>query len=189
MMQTWNNRDKKVSWTAPVTDLPCIVTRGDLGNLCGYVGVEPDHPWHGKSYLDISSEITVHGGVTYSAPCQEGYDPSIGVCHTPEKGKTDDVWWFGFDCAHANDLVPTFLTTFRGSPLGVDFPEAAATIINSGIYRDLRYVQDECAMLAHQLHRIKNRSNVKDTINCGNTNIAPDSDSVLRDRNGGEQPN
>jgi hypothetical protein len=60
----------------------CLAKRHpSLGHLCGYIQVDADHPWYGKGYDEIDADV--HGGMTYS-----------------DKGE------FGFDCAHAGDLVP-----------------------------------------------------------------------------------
>lgn len=70
----------------------------------------------------------LHGGLTYASECR-GH-----ICHVPEPGKPEDVWWFGFDCAHSGDLTPC---------LGFDFPGST--------YHDVAYVQAECRSLAKQL--------------------------------------
>ncbi len=43
----------------------------------------------------------MHGGLTYAAEC-DGDD----ICHTPEPGEPEHMWWVGFDCAHGFDCVP-----------------------------------------------------------------------------------
>ena len=62
------------------------------------------------------------------------------ICHVPLPGESDDVWWFGFDCAHSGDLVPSMLAF--GASIGDD-------------YRSLDYVIDECSDLAKQLHGLR----------------------------------
>lgn len=53
---------------------PAQIRRSNSGgNWCGYVGVPPEHPWHGKDMFDV--DASVHGGITYSRPCAEG-----GIC-------------------------------------------------------------------------------------------------------------
>lgn len=85
--------------------LPCIMSRGSSGAWCGYVGVPPGHPWHGKSYNEVKANV--HGGLTYANPCQ-GH-----ICHVPNPGESGDVWWLGFDCAHAGDLGPAMLASIQ----------------------------------------------------------------------------
>ena len=82
--------------------LPCVLHRGGMGAWCGYVAVPPEHPLHGKDYLDVEG-VDVHGGLTYGEPCA-GH-----VCHVPKPGEADDVFWLGFDMAHAFDYAPLML--------------------------------------------------------------------------------
>lgn len=62
----------------------CIVTFDDkrMFHRCGYIVLPPEHPYAdgGRGYM-----VTVHGGVTYSEPGDDG------------------EWVLGFDCAHAGD--------------------------------------------------------------------------------------
>lgn len=74
--------------------LPCVIKRAPLGHLNGYVGVPINHPLFGASAYtaeDPLSEITMHGGVTYTSPLYESFN----------------YWFIGFDCAHASDYVPS----------------------------------------------------------------------------------
>lgn len=94
----WVDEPDRVEWRH--RGLPCLITRQpEQGHLCGYVAVPPGHPWHGVHYRELS-EVYVHGGLTYADPCFEN------VCHVPQQGEPDNVWWFGFDCAHYGDLPP-----------------------------------------------------------------------------------
>jgi hypothetical protein len=63
------------------------------------------------------------------------------ICHQIEAGETDCVWWFGFDCAHCDDLCPKLFGPLR-------------TRLLDGVYRDLAYVKGECASLAQQLSAV-----------------------------------
>lgn len=120
--------------------LPCILHRNDFHAWCGYVGVPPGHPLHGKDHDGDrddydnapSATLEVHGGLTFSGSCQEGGP----ICHKPAPGEPDDVWWFGFDCNHCFDEAPGL----RLDGLGL-----------GGIYRDLAYVRRETERLAEQL--------------------------------------
>lgn len=118
--------------------LPCLLNRGHLGNWCGYVAVPPGHPLHGHGYDD--ADVDVHGGLTYAGACQ-GH-----ICHVPEPGEPDDVWWFGFDCGHCWDLSPAVNATMR--KLG---SRAWREIELDDVYRDLPYVRRETESLAEQL--------------------------------------
>lgn len=99
----WQGEPDKMQWVDWETDLDCLIVRNHFGALCGYVGVPPEHPWHG---VDGRDDIDVHGGLTYAASCQEGADEAEGICHVPAPGRSPDVWWFGFDCGHFHDIMP-----------------------------------------------------------------------------------
>jgi hypothetical protein len=66
------------------------------------------------------------------------------VCHIPGQGDTDDVWWFGFDCADMGDLCPQMSTW--GVP-------RLRTVL-SETYKDVAFVKAECAKLAKQLRAL-----------------------------------
>lgn len=109
----WVDEPDHVEWRH--NGMPCIMHRQpSSGHWCGYVGVEPGHPWHGEySAVQVDDdddcwgtaaerEATVHGGVTYERAC----DIKSGVCHVAQPGEPEDVTWIGFDCAHSGDYTP-----------------------------------------------------------------------------------
>jgi hypothetical protein len=144
-----------------------IKRHSSLGYLCGYVGVPPDHKLHGKSYgdeiaiddvphdwrearidLDIGAipaflaaigdrsdviridlALHAHGGITYSEAGDDKYLPA-------------GLHWFGFDCAHCDDLTPSSRAARYSWPA-------------TGEYRDIAYVRGECERLAKQLSEWK----------------------------------
>jgi hypothetical protein len=110
--------------------MDCMIVRNALGALCGYVAVPPGHPAHGLDYDDIG--VTCHGGLTYAQACSEH------VCHNPRPGYPNDVWWLGFDCSHGCDFCPGM------DRLGFRLEEYRT-------YKNIAYVQTECAELAQQL--------------------------------------
>lgn len=122
----WDNEPDKIVGTDDATGLPMMIIRNTIGALCGYVGVNEGHSLFGKSYMDL--DLQVHGGLTFANKC------SGHICHVPEAGQPDHVWWLGFDCAHAFDQAP-------GMRFAIDDE-----------YRDIEYVKAECAKLAQQLH-------------------------------------
>jgi hypothetical protein len=86
----WESEPDHAEWTDPSTGYKCRIQRNTkLGFLCGYVGVNRFHPAHGMHYGDMNTAIgsDVHGGLTYSK-------------------KDGELWWFGFDCGHADDFAP-----------------------------------------------------------------------------------
>lgn len=93
----WHTESEHEEFRSP-SGRPCLLHRNNMGAWCGYVAVAPGHPWHGKEYDQINPYPEVHGGLTYSARCQGP------LCHVPQPGESDDVWWLGFDCIHSGDL-------------------------------------------------------------------------------------
>jgi hypothetical protein len=127
----WMDEPDRVEFEA--FGLPCLITRHpECGHLCGYVAVLPGHPLHGVDHhAEPVAELLAHrSGVNYSKPCADG------VCHVPQPGEPDDVWWFGFHCAEYGDAMP----------ISFDFMKAMG-----GTYKTIDYVRTECGMLAAQL--------------------------------------
>lgn len=46
----WLSEPDKLQWVDADTGLDCLIVRGPIGALCGYVAVKPGHPWHGVEY-------------------------------------------------------------------------------------------------------------------------------------------
>lgn len=161
----WKNEPDKEQWQDEATGMPCLLVRNRMGSLCGYVGVDDSHLWHGVGYDQCvdpgcahedycgyekapEGKTEVHGGLTYSDLCMEGPEAET-VCHVPAPGEPDPVWWFGFDTAHSGDLSPG-----EGVYDGVRFYPARL----SGEYRTRGYVKAECANLAKQLASVPKQS-------------------------------
>src|SRR5262245_29921583 len=145
----WDQEPDKVQWSDQTTGLPCLAVRHlAWGHWCGYVGVPPGHPYHGKPTSDLQ-DLNVHGGLTYADRCMQPNEshPDVeatGICHVPGPGEPHDVWWLGFDCHHAFDLAPLY---GRALPPHLQ-------LMNSRMdhtYRTLEYVRTQCASLAVQL--------------------------------------
>lgn len=131
----WCNEPDRVEFKH--AGLPCIMRRvPGRGHWCGYAAVPPGHPFHGRHNEYVP--VDVHGGLTYAEGCADD------VCHVPDPGEPDDVWWFGFDCAHGGDLSPSANALssfyFRSS---------------RDVYRDITYVRSETERLAEQLAALK----------------------------------
>lgn len=90
--------------------------------------------------ISLGMYFRVHGGLTYSATCNEGGK----ICHVPYKGEPEKVKWFGFDCAHSGDMSPAYNT------------ERFGILINEwSVYRDMKYVRQEVLSLARQIKDFK----------------------------------
>ena len=166
----WSTEPDKVQWVDQNTGLDCLIVRNAGGALCGYVGVDPSHPWHGKHYSAClandpacedryscdhgtpEGKIEVHGGITFASSCQESEEvPQENlICHVPFEGRSPDIWWFGFDCAHLRDLSPYDLA----KAISENFLYPWTDPRGYDEYRDIDYVKAECREMALQLKEI-----------------------------------
>lgn len=118
--------------------LPFIIWRNPKMKFwCGYVGVPKDSRLNGKRYY-ISTEsenglsnlekaindIDVHGGLTWAGELGD------------KSG--DDIWYFGFDCAHSGDAYMLDYLRFG----------------EKNTYKNKAYVMTEIEALARQLKKI-----------------------------------
>jgi hypothetical protein len=155
----WQDEPDKIQWKDAATGLPCLVKRGPMGVWCGYVGVPPGHPAYGQDYNNVrvpggdeDGWPDVHGGLTYADHCAEGPEES-SICHVPEPGEPDHVWWLGFDCGHSGDISPRMEADRRkryeetGDPLWA--PDRYSPWPES--YKTLDYARREVTKLASQL--------------------------------------
>ena len=161
----------KLAWRDPASGYECIMMRKMRGGpLGGYVAVPRGHPLFGfeADAVPPDLEIEVHGGLSYSAICDEGPSPSLRlideaqrICHVRARapryaqvehatdyragGDThEQAWWFGFECNQVYDAVP--------SP-----PGERARFLKSetgAVIRDEAYVCDQVVDLAAQLRAI-----------------------------------
>ena len=144
----WQAEPDKRQWQDKATGLPCLIVRNPIGALCGYVGVPAGHPVHGKGYDDV--DVGVHGGLTFADRCHEGAEEH-SICHKPAPGESDDVWWLGFDCAHAGDLSPQHAATMREIRVMPEFRRLPSPYMRDDTYKDIAYVEGEVQRLAAQL--------------------------------------
>lgn len=151
-------REMKVErvWTT-AAGLQALAVLTGLGHRCGYVGVGEDHPLFGIGYgqeceyLEFPGDepigkrgilsllggeptspgvvFDVHGGITFAGD------------RTHIEGADKELWFFGFDCAHAGD-APEPEPDYRQ-----DFYQA----MGCEVVRTLDYVVGECESLARQI--------------------------------------
>jgi hypothetical protein len=147
----WENEPDRIEWRSPGSALPRMMVRNRFGAWCGYVGLPPGHPLHGRTAWGMGGTdeqkderldgISVHWGVTYTNEC------SGEICHVPQPGEPEHVWWIGFDTAHAGDLSPGLAATVRR----VCGPSRYG---RHDVYRDAGYVIRETEGLARQLEEV-----------------------------------
>lgn len=134
----WQAEPNRAQWKH--AGLDCLAVRHPGGlHWCGYVGVPPGHAAHGKDYDGDGLNVDVHGGLTYAAGC------GGSVCHIPEAGEPDDLWWLGFDCAHWGDIPPGHEEMYERA--GIEKRKYG----RMETYKELPYVQAEVNNLAEQL--------------------------------------
>lgn len=140
----WDHEPDKVQWTDEATGLVCLVHRARMGAWCGYVGMPPTHPLHGREYEGIDADV--HGGLTFADACDPQHDPVTGrgICHVPEPGEPDSLWWIGFDCAHSGDLSPGMHAQLQEIAPGL-------SMLWHAVYRNLAYARKQTRQLAQQI--------------------------------------
>lgn len=143
----WDDEPDTASWRDEQTGLACRALRaGDgSGAWCGYVGVEPGHPLHGKSRDE--AKLDAHGGVNFAGTTHR--------CEDCQDKWPLGMWWFGFDCAHAFDVQPGMAARFPG--LARLYFERRGGGPGGWSYKTLGFVRHECAHLARQLKDAERR--------------------------------
>ena len=117
-----NKRKVEKDWVTE-SGLRAVVIYNEHGEYrCGYVGVEEDSGYHSIEYSEIDDRLNVHGGVAFDGDLND-----IVV-------DAENIWWFGYDCAHGGDHVR--------------YHEGLA---NGGVKRSLQYCVGECENMATQL--------------------------------------
>lgn len=85
---------------------------------------------------DSAERVRDFAEIITSYPAFQARNEARAICHVPLPGRSDKVWWLGFDCAHYLDFSPKY---------DKSYPQHDAE------YRDLRYVRREVTQLAAQL--------------------------------------
>lgn len=146
----WDSEPDKLNWVGRA-GLDCMIVRAPLGHLCGYVAVLEGHrffgigygscaqrPPCGEDYCEHGADnaVRVHGGLTYADKC------GGSICHVPEPGRSENVWWLGFDTAHSGDYSPGMS---RHGEMFAAHPGET--------YKTVAFVRAEVERLAEQLAR------------------------------------
>ena len=125
----WESTDK-AQWVDEATGLDCLIVRGPSGALCGYVGVAPGHPWHGKDYSQCletpvceeswcghsaGSRLEVHGGITFADSCHEPTREAWEQWRERMKASKDEAERFPVgDAARRLRTLGHFMDDFEG---------------------------------------------------------------------------
>lgn len=76
----WQHEPDKVQWVDPTTGYACLIVRGPVGALCGYVGVPKGHPAYGLSYDGSTQED------------HDAYRAALRKHIRAERGKPTEEW-------------------------------------------------------------------------------------------------
>lgn len=145
----WQNEPDRVQWVH--AGYACLALRHPMfGSWCGYVGVDRAHPCYGRDWNtgSLIDELKAHCGINYSAACDGE------ICHVPEPGMPEDVWWLGFDCHHGFDFSPGLEARERKLGLPSELTLFSETDRFRPRYRDLAYVKAVTESLAEQLRAL-----------------------------------
>lgn len=160
-----NHKVKKEWTTKSGLDAIIALVSPTMPHYCGYVGVPEDHLAFGmegyafldsdeskytEKYLNIMHQINainVHGGITFAQEAEDDYPSSVR-----------DVWWFGFDAAHAGDAT----AWEDGKELLETDEEKEVAKTTKGIIgkcetdtvNGFDYMEEQCEILAKQLKEI-----------------------------------
>jgi hypothetical protein len=141
----WQDEPDKEQWTDSATRLACLIVRSYLGSWCGYVGVPEGHPWHGQPASVINRDVRgIYGDITHADACQRERPEGMAVCHVPEAGEPESLWWAGFHCAHGWDYMPALAEADSLLPAHLHVRK----FMDPATYRDAGYVRALCARLA-----------------------------------------
>lgn len=88
---------------------------------------------------DTAERFRTMGHLLDDFEAWKAYGVSAFICHLPVAGRTDRVWWLGFDCAHSGDVCPKYSADDRWPMSGYEW------------YKDRSYVERQVALLAEQL--------------------------------------
>ncbi|MCD8208504.1 MAG: hypothetical protein LUD72_11245 [Bacteroidales bacterium] len=125
--------------------LTCAALLMDAGHRCGYVGIPEMHPLYGRTYDDVKYILSVHGGITFNSDKRNFGTYPIAT--------QEELWWFGFDCAHAGD-ARDYDAVVRSMPeheVEIEHLKAFGLEIHGDTIKTTEYVEQECRGLADQL--------------------------------------
>jgi hypothetical protein len=132
----WQNEPDLVEWRSKLAPYPLMIIRGGMGVLCGYIGVPPSHPLHGKPARKVPFEV-----VNWVGPCEQ---------HRIPTGDPPDCWWLGFDCGGGGNYSPVMESRFRWASEFTGRPEPADAPLEAH-YVEISECRDSVEWLAWAL--------------------------------------
>jgi hypothetical protein len=161
----WDAEEEdREQWSDSMTGYPCLAIRCEIGVWAGYVGVYPDHPAFGERVDDVPGNVCDYDytdAVRFIEPWPEDPNACVDVDDPKESilsvvRMPDYLWWFGFDFAHAGDLIPGINAALRASLNKCNEKQL-------GTYKDLAYVKKTCAAVALGLCRMSGTKTMDST--------------------------
>lgn len=138
----WKTEPDKIYWIDKKTGFDCLIIRNELGFLCGYVGINKNHPYFEKDYDEIR-HIFSEDGLEYSDFCQEN-NKIYGICHPTTH--EDKIWWFGFSCTKFKDIFSIRLLDDTSMKM---YNKWGCT------YKNINHIKKKVLSLAKELKEIK----------------------------------
>lgn len=174
-----DERKPEEVWTDEATGLLCLIRKGSLGSLCGYVGVSHGHPWAGKSYNDCTLPTAkprghrpgdgaplTPGGVSMTERMIEGMAKRL-ICDDDRCGHTIET----LVNVHGGLTFAGEWPEFGGPEIwwfGFDCAHSSDLVPKLGFrppnatYKDPAFVERECIELARQLCAFKREGGSSD---------------------------
>jgi hypothetical protein len=134
------NKRYKVELESEYKGYKYVVTFGMYGFRCGYAGVGRSSPLYGSDYTSAEEFFQVHGGLTYAK----------GNSEYPIKS---DLWWFGFDCGHAEDGIDVDKILEYGLMSEAECRNSIKSYEGWEV-RSVEYVEQECKNMIDQIINI-----------------------------------
>jgi hypothetical protein len=159
----WTDEPDEAEWIHEESGLPCLIIRHQAyGTFSGYFGVPPENPLYKSDGDFLEEEITFTGlslpeGIVRDARKTDPLTLPIQI-----EAAFLNYWFFGFDCAHAGDVIPMFrgrelagiLRRRQTQPLLIASRVGRGTWRGPDVYRDFAFVRKEVEHLAQQAHEL-----------------------------------
>jgi hypothetical protein len=142
----WHNEPDFCYWERK---LPCLVVR-DMGTGLwrGFVGINEDHPYYGKSLEELiripgatDIYLSVYGGIS-----------AAGRLPPKFKEFSKNYWWVSIETCHGGDLVPMLRPEDMSDS---NDPNVAKALVSSQTYKDMKFIRNEVNKLSSLLSKVK----------------------------------
>jgi hypothetical protein len=129
----------------------CLSVATGLGHRCGYVGIDRYHRLYGVAHSQESDLLKVVASGWQGITPENFFEVHGGLTFADKREEHPGLWFFGFDCAHAGDLLDESLMENQPDNL-------REILLNQGISGGTMWTLDmvvaECESLARQLDEV-----------------------------------